>query len=147
MPLDWVAHGFVGATRRVLAAQVARRTKEREGRGAGTNPMEASIALFEASTWMDSLIEQRPDFAGDPRVRALVFVPRRLHHNWAAAIRFDIEQKSYVWIPASNYPLPRRETDCNPEGERRYSELLAGRPIMDVLLHLEKRVIALATRP
>jgi hypothetical protein len=80
-------------------------------------------------------------------VRALVFVRQRVHHNWAAAIRFDIEQKSDVWIPASNYPLPRRETDRNPEGERRYSELLAGRPITDVLLHLEKRVIALATRP
>jgi hypothetical protein len=91
MPLDWVAHGFVGATRRVSAAPVARRTKEHEEPGAGTNPMEASIALFEASTWIDSLIEQRPDFAGDPRVRALVFVRQRIHHNWAAAIRFDPE--------------------------------------------------------
>jgi hypothetical protein len=132
------------ARRAACSPLTSRAAQEREAREAGANPMEASIALFEASTWMDSLIEQRPDFAGDPRVRALVFVRQRIHHNWAAAIRFDVEQTSYVWIPASNYPEPRKRRDRNREGERRYSEFLAGRPIMEVLLHLEKRVIALA---
>lgn len=94
---------------------------------------------------MDVLVEQRPDFAGDPHVRALVFVRQRTHHNWASAIRFDSAASVYVWQPESNIPLPRNERNLNEEGERRYAELFVGQPIQEALVHLEKRVIALAS--
>jgi hypothetical protein len=144
MPLEWVVQGYAGAVRRFHDAEGSRRAAE--ANEIPSTAREASIALFEASTWIDSLIEQLPDFAGDPRVRAFVFVRQRIHHNWAAAIFFDPDKSTYVWRPESNFPIPREERHRNPKGERRYAELLAGRPVHDVVLHLERRVIALAAK-
>jgi hypothetical protein len=141
MPVEWMARGFAGAVRRF-------RDADELGRVAHANDIPrtaqvASIALFEASTWMDSLAERFSGLVSDPHVRAFQFARMRTHHQWADAIFFDPAQFAYVWRPESNLPPPEDPAFQRPKLERLYADLLAGRPIRDVLGRLEKRVTEL----
>jgi hypothetical protein len=127
LPYAWMIRGYVHAVRRYDAASQ-------------TNARDLCIALFEATTWLDSL-RQRGGLTCDDDLAALQYVRIRTHHQWAAAVYFDREQGTWVWYPASNFPSPNERQ--HPKLEARYERRLAGKPVRDVLSRIEARVIAL----
>jgi hypothetical protein len=142
LPVEWVIRGFVRAIGRVREAEEARRLDEASGRT--STARDATIALAEASTWLDILIVQFPELRDNEHVLVLQFVRERTHHHWAGAIYFDRDRSAYVWYPEENLPLPREQKYRKDTRRQGYVRLLEGRPVDEVLAQLERRVIALA---
>jgi hypothetical protein len=137
MPLDWMVRGFAGAVERF------RNAEERQGSDVPATAEVASIALFEASTWLDSITAKVRGLRDDPYVRAFRFVRQRCHHHWASVVFFDRDRRAYLWSSEGNVPIPEKEQHRNPRGEQAYTELFARRPVGAVLGYLEKLVAEL----
>ncbi len=132
LPLGCMIRGYVQAVRRFEAA-------------ASESPEAAwdvYAALFEASHWIDSLAS-RTDLASDAQVQAFRFVRHRTHHHFSAAVFFDEASTEWTWGPAANMPLPEDPKYRQEKLERPYEQLLAGRPVREVMHHIEKLVVAL----
>ena len=132
MPLDWMVRGYARAVRRFDEAAVASSDDARDG----------SIALFEASKWIDSLGD-RAKIRDDEMVQGLRFVRHRTHHHFADAVYFDPANNAWSWKPESNLPLPTKERHRG-EKQKPFYEKLAGKPVRDVLADVERLVVALA---
>jgi hypothetical protein len=141
MPAAWAVRGFVHAVRRVRGAEDARRVANAAGQL--STARDATIALAEAATWLDLLIERFPALGSDENVLALKFVRARTHHQWASAIDFDDARSAYVWYPEANLPLPDERKFQKPKGQHRYVRLLEGHPVDEVLTRVETRVRSL----
>jgi hypothetical protein len=149
MPLAWIVRGYVLAGKRM---------EDRLVDSASGNAVDVSIALFELGNWFVSLVERRPDLAGNADVRALTFLRNRKHHHWAAAVYYDkAGTGEWRWFTADVLPEPRRsDYSPDPDGQRRYlthldrggesmyRQQLAQRPVREVFHRLEPVIIALA---
>jgi hypothetical protein len=129
MPLAWMVRGLLEAIDRFDQAAAT----------SSTNAERPSIALFEVSNWLDSICQRPSELRGDRHIRAFRYVRQRTHHGWASAIEYDPARSTWAWrrheiLPA---PDPGRE---KPKLERLYTDLLAERPVGDVLERLRKRV-------
>ena len=102
-----------------------------------------SIALFEASNWVDSLSD-RIAIAGDVMVQGFLFVRHRTHHDFAAAVYFDAASGAWTWYPESNLPLPLDPRHESGKLKPFYEKHLAQKPVRDVLAHVEQLVVAVA---
>lgn len=150
MPLPWMVEGFVRAVRRF----------ERADSHECVDPKDACIPLFEALSWLYAINETHKPacLVGNSDVRALRFVRNRQHHHNAAPVRKGKTADQWIWHTAETFPEPRRDSYADDEkgtaayeshldkkGERVYRELLADRPVREVLHRLEKTVRALAS--
>ena len=132
LPMPWTIRGYVQAVRRFEAA-------------ASESPEAARdvyIALFEACHWIDSLAE-RTELSSDAKVRAFQFVRNRSHHVFATAVSFDQASNEWMWGSVANMPLPDNPRHRQEGLEQLYEHVLAGKPVRDVLRHIEKLVVAL----
>ena len=132
MPTSWLVHGFVESVRRLSAVA---------DESPSENARDIAIAAFEATNWLDAIHEQE-HISGDPRIRALLFARKRLHHQVVGGMYFDQTAAAWVWYPPDNFPIPE-ERFRDAAGESVYREHLARRPILDSFEHarcvLEKR--------
>jgi hypothetical protein len=77
MPVEWMLTGFHRALDRLRRAA---------GETSAETARDVSIALFEVSSWLDSLNDRFPQLKGSPHVRALLFARNRTHHQFAEPV-------------------------------------------------------------
>jgi hypothetical protein len=140
----WLVSGYSGAVDRFRAAS------ERDDR----SPKAVFFPLFEALNWFDAADEYL-NVAGAPirerHVRAVRYARRRVHHQWADALRaveYEIESGAgpvriswwtfdWFWKPEENLP-PAPPKYADPMGARMYRDLLADRPAREALESVER---------
>lgn len=142
MPFSAMVTGFRQALQRFKASNE------------GTDPVAASLPLFEALSWAVALDERvKKDWAPDgiknqpgwdwavrlsseadaEAVRGVRFIRNRIHHQWADAVRIEEGGSRYsprtfewVWVRADELPPP--DKGFGERGREGYERLLEGRP-------------------
>lgn len=120
----------------------------------GTDPVAASIPLFEALSWAVTLDERvKKDWAPDgvdnqpgwdwavrlsnesdaETVRGVRFIRNRVHHQWADAVRIQeggsrYPPRAFEWIWVSADELPPPDDGFGERGREGYQRLLEGHP-------------------
>jgi len=106
------------------------------------------FTLFESLNWIasidDRLRDKNPSWQDQfgkkgQIIRALRFVRDRVHHQWADAVyirpgvsvpvEIPTRLSDWVWIEASQLPVPLEEHFRNPHGKKLYQQLLEDRAV------------------
>lgn len=152
------------ATFRVLLRgyeQALARFREAAG---GHDPTAAFVALLEVLNWAVALEDRCAEhwapegkplgrewpsrLANAEPVHAVRFARNRVHHQWAEALELDTSGfrsplraplRSFEWVWRGLDGLPSTPPDRrDPRGEKRYTQLLAGRPAESTLMVLHE---------
>ena len=121
----WAIGGFKAAVARFQAA-------EESG-----DVDAAHQAVFEALSWLDSLLSVNKTLLGDNTVRALTFARARSHHHLASVMELAEGSPAWVWRRASLFPFDRNYK--NEAGERAYMSV-SGKPVLSKLAAAERAV-------
>ena len=145
--LPWLVNAYSGALGRFRVAS------ERDDR----SPQAVFVPLFEALAWFDAAdeyLKHAKTPIGEPRVRAVRYARRRVHHQWADAVHaveYEVEAGAgplrvcgvtfdWFWKPEQHLP-PAPPEYSDPKGARLYQELLGTRPAREALDSVEKYLV------
>jgi hypothetical protein len=130
MGIQPMVRGYVFATRRLRDA-VNR-----------SDALDIYAALFEVSSWLDSLSERDAGLNGRDDVQAAKFARNRTHHQWASGVQNDGGE--WRWRPLENLPVPDDPKHRNTKLEPVYQRRLERNRVVEVFDRLERFVVALA---